>query len=66
MTTQNVGFWELFTVVGVICKLIQQWGHQRSKGQKCLTLPIFVKYLKYKILSKVIAVEDRPTYFIAL
>jgi len=27
---------------------------------------IFVKYLKYKILFKVIAVEDRPTYFIAL
>jgi len=23
MTTQNVGFSELFTVVGVICKLIQ-------------------------------------------
>jgi len=27
---------------------------------------IFVKYLKYKILFKVIAVEYRPTYFIAL
>ena len=27
---------------------------------------IFVRYLKYKILFKVTAVEDRPTYFIAL